>query len=253
MNFTVYCVVCPLVFLAGYVDSIAGGGGLISLPAYMLAGLPAHTAIATNKLSSTLGTSVAAIRYAKQGYVPWKLSLFCAAFAFLGSNLGARLSLVLDETILKIVMLAVLPAAAAVVFKSKALVTEREALPVKKTFLLSGAVSLVIGIYDGLYGPGTGTFLLLFLTLASHLKLTEANGVTKIINLSSNAAALTVFLLNRAALMPLGLTAAVFNMAGNFFGSRTFSRKGSKIVKPVMLTVLGVFLVKLIWELCAGT
>ena len=244
-----FLIVCPLVFLAGLVDAVAGGGGLISLPAYMITGLPVHYAIATNKMSACMGTAVATLQYARKGFIPWKISLCCVAFALAGSNLGARLALMLDDYIFKIVMLVILPLTALYVLRGKGLVSEKEPYSSLKTGLLGVAIALVIGVYDGFYGPGTGTFLLIFLTAIAHMKLSDANGLTKVINLSSNVAALTVFLINGKVLLPLGLTAAAFSIAGNYMGARFFVKGGSKIVKPLMLVVLVVFFVKVLTEL----
>lgn len=245
----VYIIVCPLVFLAGFVDSIAGGGGLISLPAYMIAGLPSHNAIATNKLSSTMGTSISVYRYAKNGFMPWKEALVCAIFAILGSQGGARLSLLIGDEILKIIMLVLLPLTAVFVMSKKSLKEAPEELPFGKTLFLSVCVALVMGFYDGFYGPGTGAFLLLFLTAVAKMKLTTANGITKAINFSSNVSALAVFLLGGKAIIPLGLTAGLFSILGNYLGSKTFIKKGVNIVKPVMLTVLVICFIKILSEI----
>ena len=107
-----FLIVCPLLFLAGFVDSIGGGGGLISLPAYLLAGLPVHQAIATNKLSSACGTSLSTGRFLRRGLINLKLALPSAAAAFAGSTLGARLSLLVSESVMKYILFAVLPVAA---------------------------------------------------------------------------------------------------------------------------------------------
>ena len=96
-TFYTYLLVCPLTFLAGLVDAVAGGGGLISLPAYLIAGLPVHNAIATNKMSSSMGTTIATVRYGMSGFIPWKIALFCAVFAMVGSNIGANLALLLSR------------------------------------------------------------------------------------------------------------------------------------------------------------
>ena len=106
-TFLQYAVICPLVMLAGFVDAIAGGGGLISLPGYLLSGLPVHNAIATNKMSSTMGTVLATFKFAKSGFIPWKLSLSCVVCAFAGSSLGANLALLMDAKIFMIFMLIV--------------------------------------------------------------------------------------------------------------------------------------------------
>ena len=244
-----YLIVCPLVFIAGIIDAIAGGGGLITLPAYMIAGLPPHMAIATNKMSSSLGTATATIRYAKEGYIPWKLALVSAVFSLAGSNIGARISLSISDNILKAVMLVLLPATAVFVLKSKVLDVEREQLSNRKTFILSACIALCLGMYDGFYGPGTGTFLLILFTSLVHLKLTEANGVTKVINLASNVSALVVYLASGNTVISLGLAAGVFSIAGNWLGTRLFSKKGAAVAKPVMIIVLAIFFVKVILEL----
>ena len=248
LHFYQFLIICPLVFLAGVVDAIAGGGGLISLPAYMIAGLPTHAAIATNKCSSTMGTSLATWRYARSGYIPWKLALSCVVFAMSGSVLGARLALLMSDFVFKIFMLVVLPLTGAYIMTKKDMLSERAPLPFGRTLLIGAAVALVIGVYDGFYGPGTGTFLILFLTGLAHLKLTEANGVTKVINLSTNIAALTVYLINGKVLLLLGVIAGLFNIAGNYLGTRFFDRGGAKAVRPIMILVLVIFFVKVLLE-----
>lgn len=240
---------CPLIFVAGYIDSIAGGGGLISLPAYLIAGLPPHSAIATNKLSSSMGTSISTIRYAREGFINWKIAVVCAVSAIIGSSLGAKLSLLIDDSVLKMVMLVLIPVTAVIVLKSRGMSGEtRESLSPGKTMAVAVAVALIIGGYDGFYGPGAGTFMLLALTSVARMPIRSANGITKVINLSSNVGSLVVYLINGKVLIPLGLAAGVFGIAGNWLGSRAFSKKGAGIAKPVMLVVLAVFFVKTLIE-----
>lgn len=247
-----YLLVCPLVFLAGLVDAIAGGGGLISLPAYLISGLPVHNAIATNKMSSCLGTSIATARYAHDGFINWKLAPLCVIMAFIGSRAGSTLALMVDDGVFKIIMLVILPATAVFATRGKALTGEKEPYPMGKTLVLSMFIAAVIGVYDGFYGPGTGTFLILFLTAVAHMKLSDANGVTKVINLTTNIAALTVFIANGKVIYLLGIPAGLFSIAGNYVGTRFFEKGGAKAVKPVMVGVLAVFFVKTVYELVTG-
>ena len=158
----------------------------------------------------------------------------------------------LDADVFKIIMLFILPVTAIYVFKSKALVTEKPPLSFTKTTVLSCAIALAIGAYDGFYGPGTGTFLLLLLTGAAHMKLTEANGTTKVINLTTNVSALAIFLLNGKVVLPLGITAGLFSIAGNYLGARRFSKGGASSVRSVMLIVLAIFFAKVLTELIIG-
>lgn len=249
-EFVPYLIVCPLVFIAGFVDAVAGGGGLISLPAYLISGIPVHMAIGTNKLSSGMGTALATFRYARSGYVPWKLAAFCAVCALIGSACGAELALLIGDGVFKIIMLVILPLVALYVLRGKALAsdTEKEPLCAWKTTAISMAVALIVGAYDGFYGPGTGTFLILLLTGPAHLCLAEANGIAKVINLSTNIAALTVYLFNGKVIFPLGLTAGCFSIAGNYIGTRFFAKGGAKSVKPIILIVLAIFFIKVLTE-----
>ena len=222
-----YLIVCPLVFLAGFVDAVAGGGGLISLPAYLIAGFPVHFAIGTNKVSSAMGTTLTTVRYTKSGFIPWKQAVFCVLFALAGSACGANLALLIDDGVFKIIMLVILPLTALYVMKGKALSGKREPFSRLKTTLLSCTIAFIIGAYDGFYGPGTGTFLILLLTAAAHMPVTETNGVSKAINLATNISALVVFLINGKIIFAVGLVAGLFSIAGNWLGSSFFKNSGS--------------------------
>ncbi len=246
-----YWPVFPAVFAAGIVDAIGGGGGLITLPIYMLVGLPPHQAIGTNKMSSCMGTTTATYRYAREGYIDRKLALFAVVFALTGSWAGANISLLISNHLFKILMLFILPATAVFVLRTKDFDAEREAFCFRKTCALSCISACVIGAYDGFYGPGTGTFLILLLTSAAHLSLKKANGLTKAVNMTTNITSLVVFLVNGTVLIPLGILAGLCNMAGNWIGVSFFDRKGGAVVRPVILLVLTVFLVKTVMELTA--
>lgn len=248
-----YLIICPLVFLGGFVDSIAGGGGLISLPAYLIAGLPTHAAIGTNKISSAMGTTLTTYKFWKQGYIQLKLGLVCAVCALLGSTGGANLALLVSDRIFKIILLFILPLTAFYVFRTKTMDTAgREPLSKGRTYAIAAACALVIGVYDGFYGPGTGTFLLLLLTGLAHMDLNSAAGTTKVINLATNIAALVTYLLNGKVMLTLGLVAGLFGIAGNWLGARSFTKNGSKIVKPIIGVVLAVFFVRILWEMFGG-
>ena len=245
-----FLIVCPLLFLAGLVDSIGGGGGLISLPAYLFAGLPVHMAIATNKLSSACGTSLATARFIRKGLVNFRLALPSVAAAVAGSALGAKISLSVSETVMKYILLGVLPAAAFFVLNRKWFRDEgkRTAVADRRTWIVCIISAFVIGMYDGFYGPGTGTFLIIAFTVFARMTVGSANAQAKVINLTSNITSLTVFLLNGQVLFTLGLAAAVCNMAGNWVGSGLAITKGTKIVRPVILLVLVLLLLKIVFN-----
>ena len=247
-----YWPVFPLVFLAGLIDAIAGGGGLISLPAYMIAGLPPHQAIATNKMSSSLGTALSTIRFAISGYIHLQTALFAVPCALAGSWAGSSLNLMISNDVFKKLMLVILPVTAVIVLRKKDFEDGKEPCGMKKTIVLSCLIALGIGVYDGFYGPGTGTFLILLLTGLAHMSLQDANGLTKAINISTNLASLTVYLLHEQVLIPLGLLAGICGIAGNYLGVSFFDSRGSKIVRPVMLSVLVIFMCRTIYDILSA-
>lgn len=237
------------VFAAGFVDAIGGGGGIISVPVYLLAGLPTHFALGTNKLSSCTGTSVSTLRYLKNGYVNWKLALPSAALAMVGSFLGNRIQLRVDERILKYVLLFVLPLAALALFRQKSLPEQEGLMPAARRRAIVWTASFLIGMYDGFYGPGTGTFLLLVYCALAKMDVRTASGTVKLVNFSSNIAALTSALIAGKVLIWIGLIAAAFSITGHYVGSGLAIRNGSRIVRPVILTVLVLLLLKVVLEL----
>lgn len=242
-----YLIVCPLLFLAGFVDAIGGGGGLISLPAYLLAGLPMHQAIATNKLSSACGTTLATLRFIKNGLVNLKFAIPSVISAVIGSSIGAKLSLLADEGFMEKLLFLVLPIAAFIVL-NKSLFQDKEngSLTLDtKTYLVAIIAALIIGMYDGFYGPGTGTFLIIAFTVWGKMNVSTANAQAKVINLTTNLTSLTIFLLNGQVLFSLGIAGAICNMIGGYLGAGLVMQKGSKIVKPVILFVLFLLFLKI--------
>lgn len=250
MEFHWYVVICIMLFGAGFVDSIAGGGGLISLPAYLIAGIPPHIAIGTNKLSSTLGTLVATLRFIREKKVILKCAVPATIGALAGSPIGARIALVTDENVLKIILLAILPIIALfIIFKKSFGENDRE-LKIKPYMysIISLLIGLTIGMYDGFFGPGTGTFLILAFTVLLGQNLISASSNAKIVNLSSNVAALVTFLFSGKVWILLGLLGAVFNILGNWLGSGLAIAKGAKIIKPIFIVVICLLLVKVIFQ-----
>ncbi len=237
------------VFLAAFMDGVAGGGGIISVPTYFLAGLPAHLALGTNKLSSCIGTAVSTGRFIRGGYVDWKLGVPSILLALIGSHFGTRLQLMLDERYLKWLLLLVLPVTASVVLRQRSFPEERgEIAPGKQTAIVLTA-SLILGTYDGFYGPGTGTFLLLVFCNLGKLDLRTASGNVKLVNLASNLGSVVTSLLNGKVFIVLGLIGAAASIAGHYIGSGMAIRDGSRIVRPVTLVVLVLLTVKVLSEL----
>ncbi len=244
--------ICAGVFIASLVDAIGGGGGLISVPVYLVAGLPAHQALGTNKLSASIGTAASAFRYAKNGCVNWRLALPAVAFALAGAHLGTRLQLMVDERYIKYLLIAVLPVVAVVMFKQKQLPEEPGKTAPWLQQLIVWAASLIIGVYDGFYGPGTGTFLLLVYCHLARLDVRTSSGTVKFINLASNIGAMITSLAAGQVLVPVGIVAAFFSVAGHYIGAGLTIKNGAKIVRPFILAVLVLLAAKVFWEAFAG-
>ena len=237
------------VFVASFVDAIGGGGGIISVPVYLLAGLPTHLALGTNKMSSGIGTAVSTLRYLRRGFVDWMLALPSVALAVCGAYLGTTLQLMADERILKYLLLLVLPLAALALLRKKSLPEERGAISRRKQCAAVWGSSLVIGVYDGFYGPGTGTFLLLSYCALGRLDVRTASGTVKLVNFSSNMGALATSLLAGKVLVGVGLIAACFSIAGHYLGAGLAIKNGAKIVCPVILAVITLLLLRTAAEL----
>ena len=251
-NISQLFIICPLIFIGGVIDAIGGGGGLITLPAFLIAGFPVHVSNGTNKVSSAMGTSIAFYKFMCDGYMPLKLSLCGIIFALLGSSLGARTALLISDYAFKILMLAILPITAYYVFRSQNLLREEQNTQAEintKTYIICILVALFMGFYDGFYGPGAGTFMLLLLAGVAKLSVQKANGVTKAINFATNIAAIAVYFMNGKVILPLGITAGCFSIMGNYIGARFFERGGAKAVRPVILIVLSIFFVRVIYDL----
>ena len=247
LTWMTYLIVCPLVFLAGLIDSVAGGGGLISLPAYMAAGLPLLQAAGTNKLSACLGTVASTTRFVRDRRVDWKAGIFAAFGAFPGSWLGAWLQQHIPQESVRLLMIVAIPLVAVVVLRRKdmagrCLVAESMYRP---TAL---GIGLLIGFYDGLIGPGTGTFLILMFTMLLGMEAVMASGTAKIVNLTSNVAALFSYLTTQPenVVFALALPAALCGIAGNWLGASLTVKKGTGFIRGMLLVVLALLLAKMV-------
>ena len=181
----------------------------------------------------------------------FRLSVVAVVSALIGSTMGSKLALQIPDTYFRIILLIVLPATALyLLFKKNALgagtLVGDEINGHQLT--LTVIIAVLLGVYDGFYGPGTGTFLLLCLTGLAKLPLNLAAGTTKVINLTTNITALVVFLTSGKVILVLGAVAGIFGIAGNFLGARYFKKGGSRVAKPIILVVLALFLIKLIYD-----
>lgn len=246
LTFQMVIIVVVGVFLASFMDAIAGGGGIISVPTYLLAGLPAHIALGSNKLSSCLGTIASTARYVKNGYADWKLGIPSVLLALVGAHFGTKLQLMLDETYLQYMLLIVLPVVAFVVLRQRKLPEEKGSINGSVQMSIVCTASFVIGAYDGFYGPGTGTFLLLIFCNLAKMDVRTASGNVKLVNLASNIGSVATSLFSGKVFIALGLIGAVSSFAGHYLGAGLAIKNGSKIVKPTVIIVLVLLAVKIL-------
>ncbi|GAA2371557.1 TSUP family transporter [Nonomuraea africana] len=235
---------------AGWVDAVVGGGGLLQLPALMVAGVPTIQAIATNKLSSIFGTASAAFTYVRTTKLDRQVAVPAGVLAVLCSGLGASAAAAISSDVLRPLVMVILLGVAAFVtlrpsFGALPQPHLRTRARVGAAILASG---VLIAFYDGIMGPGTGTFLIIAFTTLLGLDFVHASATSKIINTGTNLGALLVFGYQGHILWALGLGMAVCNIAGAQLGARMALRRGTGFVRVVLLCVVVAMVARLGWQ-----
>ncbi|KAF0125740.1 MAG: putative permease [Elusimicrobia bacterium] len=246
-----FALLAALVALAGFIDSMAGGGGLITLPAYLSAGLPLNLLLGTNKLSSSMGTLVAAARFLRSAAFPPLYLFFVIALAAVSSAAGAALiSAVPPETVRYLLIIFLPPAALFLVARKDFGLRDTSAhKSPERIWFGSGLISSVISFYDGLLGPGTGTFLALSFARVCGYDLLRATALSKLLNLTSNVFSLAAFLYLARVDIKLGLVMGLFGMAGNWLGAHVALKRGAWIIRPMLIIVSFGLLAKVAWDM----
>lgn len=252
MNETVrmLLIICPMVFFGGFVDAVAGGGGLISLPAYMVSGVPVHMATATNKCSAIFGTCVATLQFMKERKIYYVTAISSAIAALLGAPLGALLNTKIEEQYIRLGLIFIIPVITYLIIRKKEVGNENNVaqLSSNRVLILSVIIGFGIGCYDGFLGPGTGMFLILCYCHLMKFDVVTASGNAKVVNLASNLASFITYAFNGAILWELGLPAACFGILGNFLGAKLALKNGQKVIRPMFLVVLGLLLAKMVYD-----
>ena len=242
----VYAVLPAVAVVSGFVDAIAGGGGLILMPAILGAGLPPHLALGTNKMQSVAGTTTAFRNYLRGGMVDWRANLPSAIVAFVGAGLGSLVVQLIKPEALRLVVPVLLLAAAAYVIFSPRMTDEdaHQRLGQAGYAPIGGS----IGFYDGFFGPGTGSFFVTTLVALRGFGLTRATGTTKLLNAASNLGSLIVFAAGGKVIWLLGLAMAVGAMLGNWLGSHFALRHGARLIRPLLIVISLALTGRLIWQ-----
>lgn len=236
------------VFFAGLIDSVAGGGGLITIPLYISLGVPEHLILGTNKTVSTIGTSTAVCRFIRNKAIAWKEGIIAICFSLCGSVLGAKSSHLLSSEYMSYLLICVLPI---ILFLNKKMdfKTKRteKALEFSQIIIRASLIGFIIGFYDGFFGPGTGTFLLIALFIGLKLNAKSASATGRLINFSSNIASFIYFFINGKVAWEIAIVAISASVLGNWVGSGLVLTKAKDVIKPVFNGVVILLLGKCLY------
>ncbi len=236
---------------AGFIDSIAGGGGLLTIPVLLWSGLPPLTVLGTNKLQGSAGTLTSSLNFYRNGHIPLKTALPAVMMTFIGSAIGTLSVQQLDNQSLA-TLLPVLLLIFALYFVLSPRITDRDAQQRIKASVFALTAGLGIGFYDGFFGPGTGSFFVIaYITLLGY-GITKATAHTKLMNFSSNFASLVFFQLAGLVAWKAGLIMAAGQVIGSYSGSHLTIKHGVKLVKPMLVTISVLMSLKLLFDGYSG-
>jgi len=248
--FTTTVLLCIAGFVASFVDSIAGGGGLISVPAFMLAGLPPHMVLGTNKFSATAGSFTSSLKFIRSGKANFKLLKYLIPFTLIGSMLGVRAVLYIDQKFLTPLVLILIMFIGIYTLFSKSLGLEDRFKGLTKKNVIFGIIlALSLGFYDGFFGPGTGSFLVFGFINIFGFNFVSSSANARILNFTSNITALVLFALSGQIDYMLGVPVAIFMILGARMGTSVALSKGSKLIKPIFVTMSLAVAVKMLMNM----
>jgi uncharacterized membrane protein YfcA len=236
-----------LSFVAGFIDAIVGGGGLIQLPGLLInmPNQPLLTLFGTNKIAALAGTSVAAYQYSRRIKFDYKLLFIISFFSFIASFLGAKAVSFIKVETLKPIILVILILIAIYTFIKKDLGSiQTKQLARNKQIVFGSLIGIVVGFYDGFFGPGTGSFFVLGFVVILGFEFVNASAYSKIINCMTNISALIVFIKNGDYILELAILMSVFNIVGSIVGSKIALRKGNGFVRIIFLVIVSIMILR---------
>lgn len=246
-EFYYYFIFLGAGFLAGFVDSIAGGGGIITIPVLLASGMPPHIALATNKLQSSFGSFTASANYIRKGLVNLKEVYLGILFTFIGAVIGTKMILLLNpEVLVKILPIMLILIFLYTIFSPKIGSEDRHSV-LKPTFFYF-IFGLAIGFYDGFFGPGTGTFWTIAFVSLLGLNLKKATAHAKIMNFTSNIVSLGVFFLSGNMLFVVGCIMGIGQILGAYLGSNLVVKKEVGFIRVFFLSIVGISVLKLVYD-----
>jgi uncharacterized protein len=232
--------------VAGFIDSIAGGGGLLTVPALLLAGLTPMQALGTNKAQSVFGSGSASLAFARGGHVNWREMKLPFALSALGSALGAYLATLVSAEFLRS-FLPILLILIALYFAFKPDIGDLPGRQVLAPAVFTATIVPLIGFYDGILGPGTGSFFMLGYVALAGFGMLKATAHTKLLNFASNIGALAVFIAGGAVIWKIGLAMGLGQFIGARLGAGLAMKNGARLIKPLLVTVCIILSAKLLW------
>jgi Predicted permeases len=240
----------PIGFIAAFIDSIAGGGGIISLPAFLLAGLPPHMALGTNKLASTAGSLTSSLQYTHSAKVDFQLLKYLIPFTLIGAILGAHTVINIDQRLLSIMVLVLVLGVGIYSLFSQKIGQNKRWVEINVKRIAAGMLlAFGLGFYDGFFGPGTGSFLMFGLIALYGMDFIESGGNARVLNFVSNIAALITFVLQHQVDYWLGIPVLLAMSGGAYLGSKTALNKGVKLVKPIFVMMSLAIAAKMLFNL----
>jgi len=245
-------VICLFSFIAGFIDAVVGGGGLIQIPALLinLPKTPLPTLFGTNKIAALSGTSIAAFHYSRRIKFNFRLLITIALFAGIASFLGARTIQYIDVNTLKPAVLFVLIAIAVYTFVKKDLGSmQTKVLSFNKQLIYGSFIGFIVGFYDGFFGPGTGSFFVLGFVVILGFEFVQASAYSKVINCMTNGAALLVFIKDGNYLLELAILMAISNIVGNIVGTKLALNKGNRFVRVIFLCIVSIMIVRYAYDI----
>lgn len=243
---------CAAGFVAAAVDSIAGGGGIISLPAILAAGVPPHMALGTNKFASSWGTLTSTFKFAKSGNVTFPLVKYQIPCTILGSALGVRTVLNLDERFLNTLIVVMIFTVTLYTVSKKDFGQGDKSRPLTRGRIGAGMLfAFALGFYDGFFGPGAGSFLIFLFISIFGFDFTVAAGNSKMLNFVSNMVSLILFAAGGKIVYLAGIPMALSMVGGAWVGSHIAIANGAKVIKPIFVTIALLLVVKLVWQVVA--
>ena len=242
-----YAIFLATGFFAGFIDAIAGGGGIITIPVLLASGLPPHIALATNKLQGTFGSGMASINFIRKGFISWNEVLLGVFYTFVGAAIGTYAVLLIDASLLaKAIPVMLLGIFLYTLFSPKFGESDRASKMGNHLFFLVFGAGL--GFYDGFFGPGTGTFWTIALVALLGLNLKKATAQTKVMNFTSNIVSLAVFLWSGNVIFTIGLLMGFGQLVGAYIGSNMVIKKEVKFIRAFFLTMVALTLLKLAYS-----